>query len=124
LEVQVPDLEACARAISSDEDKTFHCNNCENKYRSITFPSTHTESCAACGQPRKCIVKAAIHRLYGGQDYEGNFHKTAFTIDSLKDVLSANGFSNFILLEEEHQLKNWNIKMRATKVENIWGDEP
>jgi hypothetical protein len=36
---------------------------------------------------------------YGGQEYEGDFHFTAFTPDSLRDLLIATGFDRVELLE-------------------------
>ena len=44
-------------------------------------------------------VNTLMGLLYGGQDYEYNFHKYCFTFDSLKKLLEDNGFYNVKLYD-------------------------
>ena len=120
VEIQVPDLEHCARAASMVGP--FLCNRCgwEFPYRDLRADFF---TCKQCRQPWTDCAQAAIHRLYGGQDYEGNWHFTAFTNLQLDRLLQAHGFSYVQQLEREHQHKNWNFKLEAKKVENLWEDQ-
>lgn len=120
VEIQVPDLEHCARAASLVGP--FDCNRC-----GWTFPQHDFRAdffnCGQCKQPWVECAQAAIHRLYGGQDYEGNFHYTAFTNIQLSKLLQAHGFDYVQELEREHQYKNWNFKLEAKKGVMSW-EEP
>jgi hypothetical protein len=40
--------------------------------------------------------------LYGGQDYDENYHHVAFSFDSLKRDLSEIGFNNFNLWDNDY----------------------
>lgn len=121
LEVQVPDLEHCARAAAMTGP--FLCNRCGWQYPMHDLRADFF-ICKQCRQPWTECAQAAIHRLYGGQDYEGNWHFTAFTTLQLNRMLQAHGFDEIQELEHEHQYKNWNFKFSATKVKDLWGDEP
>jgi hypothetical protein len=118
VDIQVPDLKQLASVIL-DHEGEFNCNKCERPYfRAEQFEQP--ETCRTCGQTLVQTQIEAIRRLYGGQDYEGNSHLTAFTPEILKSMLV--GFGDFEMLEEEHQRKNWNFKMRALKTGSPWGD--
>ena len=110
IEIQVPDFEHCARAALGLFP--FHCNRCE---REIVSFDAGLCSYADCKHPHSEMARAAFMRLYGGQDYPGNFHYFAFTRQSLMSCLTDAGFGQFEELEKEHQWKNWNFKMRARK---------
>lgn len=119
VDIQVPDFEHCASAACDDSEFGYQCNAC-----GWWFAAGRQERillCGKCGQSIEDIQDAAIHRLYGGQDYEGNFHYTAFTIGILSRMLEKNGFEKFEELEAEHQCANWNFKIRAFKKKDAWG---
>ena len=115
IEVQVPDFEHCALAALDMGD--YLCNFCG------TTPFADSDVCH-CGKFKYEIADAAIKRLYGGQDYEGNFHFTAFTKDLFVRRLKQSGFGDIVFLERNengetfHQ--NWNIKAVAVKQEDAW----
>lgn len=116
--VQVPDFEHCSNAIM--DTHAFLCNVCGNSGKDYMIDTKGEKRCANCGTRTIDISRAAVHRLYGGQDYEGNFHFTAFTPRILEHILSNNGFHNFEYLEKHHQFQNWNFKVKATKKNEIW----
>jgi hypothetical protein len=116
VEIQVPDFNQCARAILGLSP--YVCNVCETN---ITFQMGDSENCDSCGTSIDSIADAGVRRLYGGQNYPGNFHQTTFTPKILERHLGNVGFGNFEYLEKEHQLRNWNFKVRATKVDP-WRD--
>lgn len=115
--IQVPDLEHCAKAASFDPP--FLCNRCGWEYKKDDLRANFFQ-CGSCEQPWIDCATAAIHRLYGGQDYEGNWHFTAFTKMQIKIMLDMNGFEDMRELEQGHQYKNWNFKVEATKREDLW----
>lgn len=116
--VQVPDFQTCADAMLYNEGML--CNRCGYQF-SWTGPIGSAGSkCKQCGQTLSEIATAAMNRLYGGQDYEGNWHYAAFTKTSMQELLYKCGFRNFEFLEEEHQRKNWNFKVKAFKSNDIW----
>jgi hypothetical protein len=116
VEIQVPDFEQCARAIL--KLPPYICNRCEKE---VTSPISRSGRCSSCGVDLRDVADAGVWRLYGGQDYVGNFHQTTFTPELLERVLTAVGFMNFEYLEEDHQKRNWNFKVRAIKVDP-WGE--
>lgn len=114
VDIQVPDFEQCARAACMDTEYEYWCNVCGNS-------SDYIESeCSKCKTKKEDIADAAIKRLYGGQDREGNWHFTSFSKKLLEYKLKNIGFSNFEYLEKEHQSKNWNYKIRAYKTKDMW----
>jgi len=116
LIVQVPDFEECAKAVL--RVLPFDCNKCEKQ---ITYyPANKENECPHCGRERYLSDEDALNRLYGGQDYEGNWHHTAFTKDRMHRYLARNGFHMFQNLEEVHQRINWNFKMSAIKGDQRW----
>jgi hypothetical protein len=119
IEVQVPDLEHCAHAALLEPP--FMCNNCGYTFDSPSTWLTPGTRCE-CGQKFSVVQDAAIHRLYGGQDYNGNWHNTAFTKEILARIVRENGFEPVEFLEKEHQYKEWNLKLLARKVEDAWND--
>lgn len=127
LEVQVPDFDHCARAaMSLFDDNGYQCNRC-GQWIGIQgigqlVGLNDKDVCTRCGQAKSEIEDAAIHRLYGGQDYEGNWHQTAFTKDILRRMLVKSGFKDVEELEQEHQEANWNFKLLAKKNKDGWGE--
>jgi len=116
VEIQVPDFDHCAMAAMKDD---CLCNVCANKMYS------EDKKCAKCNTPFNDIAQAAMNRLYGGQDYEGNWHYTAFTKSLLEHKLKRIGFSDIEFLDKnengETYFQNWNFKVRAFKSEDAWG---
>lgn len=113
--IQVPDFEHCAYAML--DIGHFLCNVCGNSGRDYVIKDGD-KACAECSTPFTQISEAAMNRLFGGQDREGNFHYAAFTANTLAKKLAAHGFGEFELLEKHHQWKNWNFKLKAEKVRN------
>ena len=116
IEIQVPDFEHCAFAIMNMENTTFKCNVCgfvmENEDDEFVCPT--------CGSTMSSIRTAAMRRLYGGQDYPGNWHFFAFTKSSLEEALAKIGFHKFEYLEQIHQHANWNFKISAMRLKDAW----
>ncbi len=110
LVIQVPDAEQLTHALS--KSGSYLCNNDPTDMTGKTF-------CLGCGQSADSIAEAAMRRLFGGQDYVGNFHQTCFTRDSLKLKASRCGLDFVQELEHDHQRANWNIKMTFIKGD-IW----
>ncbi len=114
VEIQVPDFEQCARAIL--KLSPYICNVCEK----VVGPFQERD-CLNCKTNLDEVAKAGVRRLYGGQDYVGNFHQTTFTPELLEGLLHSAGFMNFEYLESDHQQRNWNFKVKAIKVDP-WRD--
>jgi len=82
--IQVPDLEAIAKKIIFNPDFCFG---------------------------DLCGWKAISYFVYGGQDYEYNYHKAGFTIETLKRLLESIGF----VVEKIQNDGGTNIQARARK---------
>jgi predicted SAM-dependent methyltransferase len=109
--IQVPDGIHTARALIGEG--YYFCNKCENVAEIVDH------ACKNCGHTTLEISEAAMRRLYGGQDYHGNFHQTCFTPYSLIRKARDCGLS-FVQFEEvEHQWKNWNFKATFKKAD-LW----
>lgn len=106
LVIQVPDMTVLGMALSMASGTP--CNACGNTM-------SHTNDCTKCGQTWSAIREAAIGRLYGGQDYPGNFHQNGFTGTRLYEHLLEAGFVGGNLVEIDHQFLNWNFKMISRK---------
>lgn len=104
LIIQVPDGGHLANALSLQGE--YLCNRCGTKM------NDSYRSCSECGQSATEIAEAAMRRLYGGQDFPGNFHFTCFTQSSLMHKAAAAGLQWDEELEPEHQYANWNFKIR------------
>lgn len=115
LVVQVPDAEhVCAAFLGSG---WYMCNRCGTE----EYPHPGAQNvCPKCGQQHESLKEAAMMRLFGGQDYPGNFHHTMFDVHRLDDVVSSCGFSLVDWEEVEHQRANWNIKGRFRKRGSLW----
>lgn len=116
VEVQVPDFEHCAAALVGKHD-TYLCNACGNL-------CSMELACNVCGRTHLEIASSAVARLYGGQDYAGNYHKTTFTKKTLETKFRQLGFGSIeFLVTNEHgesYSQNWSIKMRARKEDDLW----
>ena len=117
LIVQVPDFEHCAHAAL--DMQPYLCNVCGQNGNDTIYIKME-RCCANCHTPRHKIAQAAMDRLYGGQDYEGNWHYTAFTKELLELKLKHVGFGDFTYLEKHHQWKNWNFRISAKKHNDLW----
>jgi len=102
--IQVPDAGHLANALSGQDHL---CNNCGC--------SVGKDKCQQCGSDLLQRSKAAMMRLYGGQDYAGNYHFTCFTNQMLEKIAKDCGFINPSYEEIDHQFKNWNFKVRFKK---------
>lgn len=122
--IQVPDAEHLTRALVADGD--YLCNRCGESMwepapsnpRHGDNPVQHTK-CPRCGQDAADISEAAMMRLYGGQDYVGNFHHTCFTEQSLTRITRKCGLFWLRAEEKAHQFANWNFKAVFTRGD-IW----
>lgn len=124
LVIQVPDVQHLARALSQEGE--YLCNRCgEKMWEDIQSPAgdvhvSNLPRCPRCGQSADSISEAAMRRMFGGQDFPGNFHQTAFTKRSLELKAHRCGFTEVPRYEEEaHQWANWNFKTRFVKGD-VW----
>lgn len=124
LVVQVPDGVHLARALM--QEGYYTCNRCElpmweptpSNPRHGDGPIQHS-TCPNCQQSADDISEAAMRRLYGGQDYAGNYHQTCFTEKSLVEKAKPCGLELVDFEEIPHQWVNWNFKARFKKVD-LW----
>lgn len=121
LIVQVPSFEECATAMLYDHG--MFCNACGFEFSPAHLMGNEGVFCGTCHQPIHAVAEAGMKRLYGGQDYDGNWHFCAFTRNSIQRKLRSSGFSSCEFLEEDHQRKNWNMKVRSLKSGDLWSDE-
>lgn len=107
LVIQVPDgvQTACALA----QVGKYLCNKCG------AWAGSGPAWTCQCGQTLDDISEAAMGRLYGGQDYVGNYHQVCFTQRSLGNKALACGFTSAEMEEMDHQFKNWSLKVRLKK---------
>lgn len=109
LVIQVPDGEHLMRALAKEGE--YLCNRCGTSMliqaRGVNYPK-----CQKCGQDADAIAEAAMRRLYGGQDYAGNFHYVCFTKHSLTVKAAKSGFIFVTDEERDVQFPNWNFKLR------------
>lgn len=112
--IQVPDGRHLTHALGQVGE--YLCNRCG--YR-IDDERSLSGKCDQCGQTLAEISEAAMMRLYGGQDYPGNFHQTCFTEVSLVQKAGQTGLILVDFEEIDHQYKNWNFKARFRKGD-IW----
>ena len=121
LDVQVPDIEHCARAASMTGP--FLCNKC-----GWEFPTHDLRAdfmiCKQCRASWIEIAEAAIARMYGGQDYPGNWHQTGFSDLYLSKKLYIHGFDVWERVERnqngETYHQNWNMRMITKKRDDLW----
>jgi predicted SAM-dependent methyltransferase len=126
LVVQVPDVEHCARALSFLPP--FLCNMCGWEFPLVDKREKYGqrfEVCENCGRSWSLIAESAVSRLYGGQDYKGNFHQAGFSKKYLREKLeTCGGFSDIKEIERnengESYFQNWNIKFEALKRGDFW----
>lgn len=120
LILQVPDFGHCAHAASMEPP--FMCNKCGWEFND--GDGLHIKRCGRCEKPLTEIADEAIFRLYGGQDYPGNWHYTAFTQERLCRLLKKNGFEQVSPLHlnqnGESYYQNWNIALEARKALSVW----
>lgn len=120
LVVQVPDAEILGAVLS--RRGTFQCNRCGEWMRG-TDGDEYDRACPGCGQPYEEVLEAAVRRMFGGQDYMGNFHHVCFTFSSLIEKAAACGLRFDEIeddAEDEHQAANWSLKCRFEKGD-LWG---
>jgi SAM-dependent methyltransferase len=122
--IQVPDGDHLVRAFGCIGDYT--CNRCEgDMYEPAPSNPRHGDSrvqhsiCPKCGQTDAEVAEAAMRRMYGGQDYTGNYHQTLFTMRSLAEKAKDCGLELVGYEEERHQYVNWNFKARFKKAD-LW----
>jgi len=122
LVIQVPDAEILGAVIC--RRGRFQCNRCGewmqgyiDDHGSDRRPSAQ---CSNCGQAYEEVLEAAVRRMFGGQDYPGNFHHVCFTFSSLIEQAAACGLRFDIIEEQEHQAANWSLKCRFEKGD-LWG---
>jgi SAM-dependent methyltransferase len=113
--IQVPDGEHLTRAFGVIGE--YLCNRCGGTMGGGEF--SIAEACRKCGQSVEDVSNAAMMRLYGGQDYPGNFHQTAFTRSGLESKAKKAGLELVGYEEKDHQYANWNFKARF-KRGDIW----
>lgn len=118
VDIQVPDFSVCALAALGGEHvgkRTTQCNAC-----GCWLADRSEQSCERCGIARIEVKIAAIKRLYGGQDRDGNWHYTAFTREILEHHLRRCGFTDFLYQEYnengETMSQNWNFRVKARKI--------
>lgn len=120
--VQVPDLEHCCRAASLTGP--YLCNRCGWEFPAVDLRANFF-MCGSCDQPYDDITAAAVKRLFGGQDYPGNFHYSGFSKILLRRKLEKAGFGEIEEVERnengETYFANWNFKFLARKLSNPWG---
>lgn len=115
LVIQVPDAEILG-AVMCRRGK-FQCNRC-GEWMDGIIESTENrphEWCPKCLQPYGEVLEAAVRRMFGGQDFPGNFHHVCFTYTSLMEKAAACGLRFDRIEEEEHQAANWSIKCAFDK---------
>lgn len=115
--VQVPDARHLMHALV--QHGSYLCNRCGTTMYGLES-GEYVEKCPGCHQKDDDISEAAMRRLYGGQDYPGNFHHTCFTENSLDHKMYRNGFSVARAEERDHQFRNWNLKRTYSKGEISW----
>ena len=116
--IQVPDGGLLSRVISGLG--TFPCNRCGTELAGRNNDSGEwLEHCPKCKQNEGDTLDAAVHRMFGGQDYPGNFHHNCFTRDSLSRIARSRGLYWNRYEESEHQRLNWNFKSVFTKGD-VW----
>ena len=113
--IQVPDGEHLTRALGMIGE--YLCNRCGGTMGGGEFSAIRP--CQKCGQTAEEIADAAMRRLYGGQDYVGNYHQTCFTREMLKRRARDCGLEFVGYEEKDHQYANWNFKARF-KRGDIW----
>lgn len=112
--IQVPDFAHSAAVI--EKRFPFICNKCEQEMKTFAYVMGRgAPCCPKCGHRWIDMRQVAMQRLYGGQDYEGNWHNFSFTQETLQSLMSDHGFRDFQTLEKEHQWRQWSLKIKAKK---------
>lgn len=125
LVIQVPDAAILGAVLCSRG--TFQCNRCGKWMRGETerdpgLPDGvdgYDRECPRCRQPVKELLEAAVRRMFGGQDYPGNFHHVCFTFNSLIEKAADCGLRLDAVEEEQHQAANWSLRCRFEKAD-LW----
>ena len=114
LVIQVPDAEILA-SVFVGSAKTrylpFQCNRCGH-WMNTNICDIGDDSCGECGQGLVDIREAAMMRMFGGQDFPGNFHQTCFTKEMLKLKAGHAGLQFLADEDIQQQAPNWNFKLR------------
>lgn len=112
MTIQVPDGSILGAVICNRG--MYQCNTCGE-----WLCGEKDTVCSRCKQPIELIRDAAIRRMFGGQDFAGNFHHVCFTSQSLREVTSRCGFDLASVDEPVHQAANWNMKFTFLRGE-LW----
>lgn len=107
LVVQVPDAQILGAVLCRRGD--FQCNRCGGWMWGEDREERCPE-CPQCHQTYEEVREAAVRRMFGGQDFPGNFHHTCFTHFSLMEKAGACGLLFDAIEEQEHQAANWSLK--------------
>lgn len=105
--IQVPAGEQLARAFIGCGE--YFCNSCGHDML-LRKGGPNSHFCPKCQQTADEISAAAMRRMYGGQDFPGNFHHVLFTRDSLEYACREAGLELLLEEEAEHQALNWNMR--------------
>lgn len=105
--IQVPNAEILGTVISGHG--RFQCNRCGGWMKGFK-EEDWDQTCPMCNQPDDAVIDAAMRRMFGGQDFPGNFHHTCFTPNSLTRIARSCGLYWSCDREHAHQAANWNFK--------------
>jgi len=116
--IQVPDFDHSAAVIQARFP--FVCNKCEREINEFGGNDTGGPMCPLCGHDWHEMVQVAMQRLYGGQDYPGNWHFFSFNRGTLKRKLFKHGFNDHEILERDHQYRQWSLKIQSKRRSDVW----
>lgn len=115
--IQVPDFSVISKALLFEVGCI--CNRCGYRFTQSDKLRADFWRCRGCPQDMRDIMDAAAARLFGGQDYVGNYHYNAFTPTRLQIMMRDLGFDSFEHVEKNENgetfEQNWNFKMIAKK---------
>ncbi len=111
--IQVPDFDHSTAVVQ--QRFPFVCNKCEREIHTFDTGPNLGFCCPLCKHYWRDMCQVAMQRLYGGQDYPGNWHFFSFNLTTLANKLMSHGFEKIEELEKDHQYRQWSLKVRATK---------
>ena len=116
--IQVPDFDHSVAVIQ--QRLPFVCNKCEREIDTLDIGPNLGLCCPLCKHYWREMAQVAMQRLYGGQDYPGNWHFFSFNFVTLGNILHEHGFYRDVELEKQHQYRQWSIKVMATRKADVW----